>query len=40
MGQQDARKDNQTLTEKGSNFQAALKEMEKWGQKWGSNRHE
>lgn len=29
-----------SLTEKGSDFQAALKEMEKWGQKWGSYRHE
>lgn len=27
-----------SLTEKGSDFQAALKEMDKWVQKWGSPR--
>ena len=28
-----------SLTEKGSDFQLALKEMEKWGQKWGAKGH-
>lgn len=27
-----------SLTEKGSDFQAALKEMDKWVQKWGASR--